>query len=121
MTKDQIEIRLKKVKWIIAVSILLIISAILIPFFSYFGVFKPIEESGAVFFQKSGSLVVIICLVLDAFLVWGHSILSPSFDKFFNLAKAKCLLGLRALIAVATILTIGAAVLSGFGEFFWRV
>jgi hypothetical protein len=100
----------------------LILCALSVPILSYLGVFKPSEDSGAAFFQSSSSVVIAICVVLDVCVAWGYRTLTPGFpDKFFNKAKSAYLPCLRVLLTLATVLTIGAAVLSGYGEMFWHV
>lgn len=117
MTEGEINSRLRKIRWIFAACVFLILCALLVPMLSYVGVFKPSAESGAAFFQNSSSLVIAICVVLDACLAWGYRILNPSFpDKFFDKAKSGYLPWLWILVIAAAILNIGAALLSGYGE-----
>lgn len=81
----ELEVKIKRGFFICG---LLVIPTILVTLFGYFGVLKPINEDIAIWFQRSGSLIVMCAVLIEFQLFSIHGAIFPSdvsFSQFTDL------------------------------------
>ena len=121
MNENEISVKLRKVNILFLISVIAIIIAVTIPTFAHLGLLKPAQEPLHIWFQRSGSLMIIICVALDTTALVTHSTLNYSWCKFFNEKKKFHIIVHRTLTVIAIILTVLATFIWGYGDLIFNV
>jgi hypothetical protein len=117
LTDSDIKIRLNNIKLHFCVSAILILIVITLPILAYQEVLKPTCDPGNIWFQRSGSFMTMICVLLDACALKINAILNPPFaEKFFDIAKNGYATLHRIIVVFAILLTIGSTFIWGYGD-----
>lgn len=92
--------------------------AVAIPVCALFLPVRPSGESLGVWFQRSGSVMTVLCLVLElkVFSLYGRLFPSGFVDKGFNEFKAKYLPVYKGLTIILLFLTAVGTVIWGYGD-----
>lgn len=94
--------------------------AILIPILSLFGVLKPATESLGIWFQRSGSLIVLFGSIAEYFSIQMHNVFSPTLlanEPLFNTRAIYCLQA-KKLMAISALFILTGTVVWGYGDLF---
>jgi hypothetical protein len=95
--------------------------AVAIPIFALLVPVRPREESLGEWFQRSGSVMTVLCLFLDlkVFSIYGRLFPSGYVDVGFEEFKKKYLPIYRSLTILLLILTAIGTVIWGYGDLFF--
>jgi hypothetical protein len=110
-------------KHLLGCAILMLI-AIAIPMIAYSSLLKPDDKSLKIWFQRSDSLMTVVCLVLDITVLKLKNILCPT-SSFGPVGlfefRQKYLLSYKVFGVVAPFLTLAGTLIWGYGDLLvWR-
>jgi hypothetical protein len=117
LTEGEIRKRLGKVTILFLISTILILMILALPVAAYFSVLKPTIDASEIWFQRSGSLMIALCVILDLIITRVYSTLNLSMaDKFFDIAKKNHITARHIYTFIAIILTIISSFIWGYGD-----
>jgi len=101
-------------------GIAFLLVAILVPILSLSGVLKPTSESSGIWFQRSGSLIVLFGSLAEYFSIRMHNVFSPTLLANEPLFKIKAIYCLQAkkLMAISALFILAGTVVWGYGDLF---
>ncbi|MEW4983923.1 MAG: hypothetical protein AB1Y26_11850 [Cycloclasticus sp.] len=104
----------------IVVALAMVIS--LVPLLAVFGVLKPEYESSGIWFQRCGSVVVLLGSLAEYFSFKMHNVFSPEHianEPIFNI-KLKYRLQAKRLMAISALFIALGTVIWGYGDLFFK-
>lgn len=112
-----------KFKTDIGVVIALAVVALLFPAMALFLPIRPASESIHSWFQRSGSVMTIVCVLLDLklFSMYGRLYPSGMVEIGFEEFRAKYFNIYRVLVVLALVLTASGTIIWGYGDLIARI
>jgi len=98
--------------------IIFLLAAILTPILSLSGVLQPASEPLDVWFQRSGSLIVLFASIAEYFSIKMHNVFSPTLlanEPLFNTKAIYCLQA-KKLMAFSALFILAGTVIWGYGD-----
>ena len=94
----------------------------IVPFLAVFGVLKPEQESAGIWFQRCGSIVVLLGSLAEYYSFKMHNVFSPEHianEPLFN-TKLKYCLQAKFLMAMSALFIAIGTLIWGYGDLFFK-
>jgi|TARA_R110001599_G_scaffold225392_1_gene424562 hypothetical protein len=105
-----------------AIVFVLAVVISIVPLLAVFGVLKPEQESAGIWFQRCGSIVVLLGSLAEYYSFKMHSVFSPEHlanEPLFN-TKLKYCLQAKRLMAISALFIAMGTVIWGYGDLFFK-
>ena len=109
-----------KIKRHLTISSILLIPAIMYPYIAWYSVFMPDGENSGVWFQRSGSVTVVLAVSIEFFLLRVESNINPTNDtpsQVWELGEKYRFWFNAAQVSAITMAVIGT-IIWGYGDIF---
>ena len=112
----------KEVLFYRTIVVVLLMLLILLPFLASYGVLKPANEKIEIWFQRSGSIIVLLGSLAEYCSFKMHNVFSPihlSNEPLFN-TKLKYCLQAKWLMVISAIFISFGTIVWGYGDLFYK-